>query len=70
MTINEGTTDRVVRVALGLLLLSQAFVGLHTAFGWIGVVPLATGAAGLCPLYSVFGWSTCPVKAPAGSTKG
>ena len=56
---NEHTVERVIRVALGLGLLSLVFVGPQTYWGLIGLVPLATGLLGTCPLYSVFGISTC-----------
>lgn len=59
---NEGTVDRVLRVVAGAALLSLVFVGPQTAWGWIGVVPLATGLLGNCPVYSLLGISTCPVK--------
>jgi hypothetical protein len=59
MSRNEGTLDRVVRVALGLALLSLVFVGPHTMLGLIGLVPLFTGAVGFCPLYRLVGLSTC-----------
>jgi hypothetical protein len=59
---NVGTLDRVVRVLLGLGLLSLVFVGPQTPFGWIGVVPLATGLFATCPLYSILGLRTCPVR--------
>ncbi len=58
---NEGTLDRVLRVAVGLVLLSLVFVGPATPWGWLGVVPLATGLLGSCPLYTVLGISTCPM---------
>jgi len=61
LTRNEGTVDRVVRVALGLGLFSLVFVGPHTWLGLIGLVPLLTGAVGFCPLYRVLGLRTCPV---------
>jgi hypothetical protein len=66
---NEGTVDRVVRVILGLGLLSLLVVGPVPGWGLaglIGVVPLATAALGSCPLYTLFGLSTCPVKAGQG----
>ena len=44
----------------GIVLLSLVFVGPKTQWGWIGLVPLVTGFAGLCPLYAALGWSTCP----------
>lgn len=59
---NESTLDRGVRVALGLVLLALIFVGPKTLWGLVGVVPLATGLLGSCPLYTLFGFSTCPVK--------
>ena len=57
---NEHNVEREVRILLGLALLSIVFVGPQTMWGLIGVVPLATGLAGTCPLYSVIGGSTCP----------
>ena len=59
---NENTLERVARVVLGLGLLSIAFVGPQTAWGYLGVVPLLTGIIGSCPLYTLFGISTCPLK--------
>ncbi len=61
MTINLANWERAARVALGLLLLALVFVGPRTAWGWVGLVPLVTGAVGMCPLYRLFGFSTCPV---------
>jgi len=58
MTRNEGTVDRAVRIALGLALLSLVFVGPHTWLGLIGIVPLATGLFGWCPLYKLLGVRT------------
>ncbi len=62
MPRNEGTLDRVLRVILGLVLISLVFVGPQTVWGWVGVVPLLTGLVGYCPLYSVLGIRTCPMK--------
>ncbi len=55
---NLGTVDRVVRVVLGLGLLSLTVVGPHSLWGLVGLVPLATSAIGSCPLYSPFGINT------------
>jgi len=55
---NEHTVDRVLRVAAGLALLTAAFVGPKTAFGYLGLIPLATGLFGSCPVYSLLGLST------------
>lgn len=59
---NEGTIDRFLRVTLGIVLIALVFVGPKTPWGWLGIVPLATGLLGSCPVYSIFGISTCPVK--------
>lgn len=59
---NEGTVDRVARVIIGGGLLSLAFIGPMTPLGFIGIVPLATGLVGSCPLYRVIGMNTCKVK--------
>jgi hypothetical protein len=62
MKPNEGTIDRALRVAVGILLLALAYTGTIGMWGWIGVVPLLTGAIGWCPLYTVLGINTCPMK--------
>jgi hypothetical protein len=58
MSINEGTIDRLLRVALGLALLALTVWGPRTAWGYLGLLPLLTGLVGYCPTYSIFGWST------------
>lgn len=55
---NEGRLDRTLRVMFGLALLVVAFVGPKTPLGYLGVVPLATGLLGSCPLYGFLGLST------------
>lgn len=59
---NVGTIDRIIRVVVGLAIISLVYVGPKTPFGWLGIIPLLTAAIGSCPLYSVFGWSTCATK--------
>ncbi|MHB1191704.1 MAG: YgaP family membrane protein [Longimicrobiales bacterium] len=59
---NEHTVERVVRVAIGIGLLAIAFVGPKTPWGYLGIIPLLTGLLGSCPLYTLFGFSTCPMK--------
>ncbi|MBT8493955.1 MAG: DUF2892 domain-containing protein [Deltaproteobacteria bacterium] len=56
---NEHVVERALRVLLGAALIALYFVGPKTAWGLIGIVPLATGLLGSCPLYTLFGWSTC-----------
>jgi len=60
---NEHPFERVLRTLLGLGVLSLAFIGPKSPWGYLGIVPLATGLLGSCPLYTLFGWSTCPMKA-------
>lgn len=59
LLINESGFDRLIRVLLGVAVLSLLFVGPQTAWGWLGLVPLATGIIGNCPAYALFGLSTC-----------
>jgi len=65
MKINVAGWERALRVIVGIALLALAFTGTIGAWGWIGVVPLLTGAVGTCPLYSILGFSTCPVSPKA-----
>ncbi|WP_048440736.1 DUF2892 domain-containing protein [Caenimonas sp. SL110] len=61
MKVNEGTLDRSVRVIAGIALIAMAYMGTIGAWGYIGIVPIITGALGMCPLYSLLGISTCPM---------
>lgn len=58
---NEHTIERVVRVVMGLVILSLVWVGPRTPWGFVGLIPLFTGLVGSCPLYTLLGISTCPV---------
>jgi hypothetical protein len=59
---NVGNLDRILRVAIGLALIALTVTGTIGVWGWIGVVPLLTAGLGSCPLYTVLGVSTCPLK--------
>ncbi|WP_432803940.1 YgaP family membrane protein [Chitinibacter mangrovi] len=59
---NVGGLDRMARIAIGLALIVLAAVGVIGVWGFIGLVPLATGLLRSCPLYKVFGFSTCPIS--------
>ena len=67
MCKNVGTVDRIVRIVIGLILISYAIplslpnTGWNWT-GWIGVVPLITGVLGMCPAYRLFGFSTFLAK--------
>ena len=55
---NEAYWDRIVRVVLGLVLISLVFIGPATPWGWLGLIPLITGLVGRCPIYSMLHIST------------
>ncbi len=59
---NEGNTDRLIRVVVGLVVLALVFVGPKTPLGWIGLVPLLTGIFGVCPAYRLLGINTCGIR--------
>ena len=67
MKTNVGTVDKVLRIVVGLALLSLYFVLEGQARWWalVGLVPLLTGVFGVCPLYSLLGISTCPMDSKA-----
>jgi hypothetical protein len=64
MKVNIGSADKVVRIVVGLALLSLLFLldGKARWFGLIGLVPLLTAFMGFCPLYTLLGVSTCPKR--------
>jgi hypothetical protein len=62
MKTNEGTIDRALRILVGAGVLSLAFIGPQTPWGYIGIVPLLTGLIGWCPVYTLLGINTCPAK--------
>lgn len=62
MTQNVGGVDRILRILAGLLLLGLAATGTVGWWGWLGLVPLATGLLGWCPPYQLLGFNTCSLK--------
>lgn len=64
MQKNIGTFDRLFRIVVGLSLLSLLFFleGNARWFGLIGLIPLGTAMISNCPLYTLVGFSTCPLK--------
>ncbi len=62
MKQNVGGIDRILRIVVGLVLIALAATGSIGMWGWLGVVPLATGAIGWCPPYGLLGINTCKVK--------
>ena len=62
MKTNVGTLDRVLRIAAGAVLIGLAATDTVGAWGYIGIVPLATGLMGWCPAYTLLGMNTCGCK--------
>ena len=63
MNANVGTIDRIMRMAIGVLLIAYAVpIGFPSTgwnwVGWIGVIPILTAIFGVCPAYNLFGFST------------
>ena len=64
MKKNVGSIDAIVRILIGLAIIGFAFT-LEGPMRWIGlaaIIPFATAAVGFCPLYTLLGINTCPVK--------
>ena len=59
MTKNVGGMDRILRIIIGLGLISLVFVGPQTQWGWIGVIPLLTAIVSICPAEKLIGMITC-----------
>ncbi|MFC3340150.1 YgaP family membrane protein [Paracandidimonas soli] len=62
MKSNVGGIDRILRIVAGLVLIALAATGTVGWWGWLGVIPLLTGLFRFCPLYTMLGASTCPLK--------
>lgn len=56
---NMGSLDRIIRIVVGLGIMSLAVIGPQTPWAWLGVLPLLTGIIGWCPPYALFGINTC-----------
>lgn len=61
MKTNVGGIDRILRIAVGVILIALTLMGTIGVWGWLGIIPLATGIFRSCPLYSLLGMSTCPM---------
>jgi len=66
MTKNIGRVERIIRVVLGLGILSLAFVGPRSPWGYLGLAPLLTGLVGWCPPYALLGIGIAGCRAKAG----
>ena len=59
MKVNVGGIDRILRILIGVVLIGLVLTGQIGWWGWLGVIPLATGLIGWCPPYAMLGFSTC-----------
>ncbi|NTV15721.1 MAG: DUF2892 domain-containing protein [Desulfobulbaceae bacterium] len=59
MKYNIGSIERVLRVLVGFGILSLAFIGPASPWGYLGLVPIVTGLVGWCPLFAAVGATTC-----------
>jgi hypothetical protein len=62
MKSNIGTIDRTIRILVGICLIGATLFGLIGVWGWLGIVPLATGLFRFCPAYRLLGLQTCPIR--------
>ena len=62
MKFNVGSTDRVLCIIAGLVLIGLAATGTVGVWGYIGIVPLLTGIFKFCPAYTLLGLNTCPME--------
>jgi len=62
MKLNVGGIDRIIRIVMGLVLIGLTLAGVVGVWGWLGIIPLATGAIGWCPPYAMLGINTCSMK--------
>ena len=67
MKCNVGRIDRVLRISVGLVLVGLAASNVVGAWGWIGIVPLATGLFKFCPMYPILGINSCGAGCSNGS---
>jgi len=64
MNKNVGGIDKILRIVAGLALIALTVMGVLPVWGYIGIVPVATGLMGWCPIYPLLGLNTCPMKKP------
>jgi glyoxylate carboligase len=62
MAANVGGIDKILRIVVGAGLIGATAAGLLPVWGYIGIVPLATGLMGWCPAYTLLGIKTCPTQ--------
>lgn len=68
MMKNVGSTDRALRVFIGALLILLSLLNVIGPWGWIGLLPIATGLLRFCPAYTILGLRSCPLEHSADNT--
>jgi len=61
MKLNVGCIDRVLRIVVGIALITLAVLKIVGPWGYVGVIPLVTGLFRFCPLYTLLGVNTCSI---------
>ena len=67
MTSNVGGIDRVLRIVVGAVLVALALTHTIGAWGYLGLIVLATGVFSFCGMYTLLGINTCPMKEAPGA---
>ncbi|QOR39729.1 DUF2892 domain-containing protein [Billgrantia diversa] len=62
MKSNVGGIDKILRIVVGAVLIGLVLTGAIGAWGWIGILPLATGLFNFCPAYQLLGINTCKLS--------
>jgi hypothetical protein len=70
MNANVGSLDRQIRISSGIVLIALVLTGVLGPWGWVGLVPLATGLFNFCPLYSLVGINSCNIEGIRTSSDG
>jgi len=58
MKLNVGGIDKILRIVVGAALIGLTVTDVIGVWGWIGIVPLATGLINWCPLYQLTSLNT------------
>ena len=59
---NVGLADRIIRIILGLAILSLVFIGPQTVWGYLGLIAMLSAVSGFCPMYGLFGVNSCQAQ--------
>ncbi|QMT35593.1 YgaP family membrane protein [Neisseria wadsworthii] len=60
MKRNVGGIDKIIRITVGAILIILAATNVIGCWGWLGIIPLATGLMSNCLFYTLLGINTCP----------